>query len=231
MLTLLIRLIWISCHAVALFAIAAVGIKRFWWLAYIVASLVLALFYWPESPKWAQLALWPMLAVLMLRCGAALEAVHFIAPKNLYWPRMTLGVWLLAASIVAAIWWHEPGTTQQQFVHVRRYLQIWLALAMILECVMIAVTNFWKWNRDSFSALAIGLMVLNHGVVSAMAMGGYFVKMRHWIPSNNVSMAIDAIAMLAWAAVNVWYGPLSYRAGVPHLESRKSFPHRAVPTL
>lgn len=222
MTTYLLRLVWIASQVLAL--CAGEGSRYRWWCWYLMASLLLSVTYWPEllGAAWYE-AFWvPLLAVVVLRTVAALEALHHQTQDFPLWSRMMAGVFLMAVAVVLSVWELRAGTSAETAVQLRRYLQLWTGTAMIITTGALWNVEWLRWRvQDQHSAIVGGLCLLHMGVtvVSLHAAGMPAGTMHErigvvWGNLDGWATAGDSLLYVLWS-LTIPHKPVSVDPATP----------------
>ena len=181
--------------------IAAVESKpRRAWIAYLFLSLLGAPLYWPEISGWHERFWWWLIAVLALRVAASLEALHGQTRWLPIWPRLMGGIFLGCIGVIVAIirfTGHAPHEVVNEF---RRYLQVWDGLVTLGVWGSLVVLNCWFNNEPARHSVIVGLIVLNHAVISFIYLAGPRGD-AFWETANQVSMGFNSLVLFASAVL------------------------------
>lgn len=194
-----IRFVWIAAHVLVLIRGLETHSPYRAWCAYIGLSTMLSAAYWPELlPGWDQaFASW-MVAALLLRTLACLEALHHQTRDFPQWPRMMAGAFLTGFFVVALLAGVRDSRWAGLLVEYRRYLQIWTMVVMFAVQAML-YDRHW-WSRYDRHALILFGVACNHGLVSWWCMAKHPAAAA-WLDLNSVSIGVDAALYLAWATI------------------------------
>lgn len=187
--------------------------------AYIGLSLMVSVAYWPELlPGYDDVFAPFLVGVLLLRTVACLEALHVQTREFPRWSRMMAGAFLMGFAVVLMLHGVRDDKWAGLAVELRRYLQIWLAVAMCAVQLMLydrgwpkqaeIIPNVINTKREitpvsdklaqSFHAHLLTMLAVNHGAVSVWAMRSH-PEGAGWLNLNAASTAVDAAVYLMWA--------------------------------
>jgi hypothetical protein len=212
MTTSAVRIAWILAHVLCLVVVTEHRWRYHrWWRAYLTVSAPVAVIYSVHlNPDGQPTAFWkfygtheaylPMLmvAVLLLRTLAALEALHYQTCDFPWWSRMMAGAFLFAGFVVICLDLVRDDRWVGLQVEYRRYLQIWTFLVMaITEMLMISV-SWWRDRRQDWHVAALLAMTANHARVSIFAMTAHPTGIV-WHEANWIATAVDTAVLLCWA--------------------------------
>lgn len=202
MILYIVRAIWLASHLCVLIRADVTHTQYRAWCAYIGLSLMMAAVWWPEMwPGLTEvLAPW-LVAVLLLRTLACLEALHVQTREFPRWSRMMAGAFLLAFAVVLMLHGVRDDRWAGLMVELRRYLQIWLAVTMCAVQLML-VDRDWTYKirpaSAGWHARLLTILAVNHGAVSVWAMRSH-PEGAAWLNLNTASTAVDAAVYLAWS--------------------------------
>ncbi len=215
-LVIAVRLLWIAAH---LFAIVSLESQAYrwrsypFWSAYLRVSCVLACIYWPEYfPKlltalswlgcygsWEDLYLPVLIAVLLLRTLAALEALHYQTDDFRWWGRLMLGAYGLGFAIVFAIHLVRDSHWAGSTVELRRYLQIWTGMVMLVVEWLFLSVGWWRKSRcQDWHALAVFALVLSHAFTSILSLTSHPIG-QAWRKLDWIATLADAAVLVCWS--------------------------------
>jgi len=207
-----VRLLWILAH---LLCLIEVWTHR-WryhplWQAYLGVSAPFAVIYsaYFSFPSVAEI--WPnfeesfaglMVAILLLRTLACLEALHYQTHDRdgRSWSMTNLGAYTLAFGVVLALHLSRDGQWAGLFTEYRRYLQIWIFMVMLAVEWLTLSVGWWRNRLEDWHTAALFSLAFTHAANSLMAMtkhptGGV------WRTADWIATLVDAVVLLCWAIV------------------------------
>ncbi len=191
-----IRLLWITSQIAVLIGLAESRARYRCFAAYMLLSMPFSLLYWPELlPGWDAVMAPYLVAILLLRTLACLEALHLQTGGFPQWPRMMAGAFLAGFFVLLLLAGVRDNRWAGLLVEYRRYLQIWVMIVMFAVQVMLYDRGWWA-RFDRHALVMFGLAV-NHGLVSWWAMSQHPAAAT-WLNLNVVSTALDAALYAAW---------------------------------
>ncbi len=196
-----VRLLWITSQIAVLIGLAESRVRYRCFAAYMVLSMPFSLLYWPELlPGWDAVMAPYLVAILLLRTLACLEALHFQTGGFPQWPRMMAGAFLTGFFVLLLLAGVRDNRWAGLLVEYRRYLQIWtMVVTFVVELTLLERGWFTRWplmSSDPHAWILFGL-ALNHGLVSWWAMSQH-PGAAAWFNLNLASTAIDAALYAAW---------------------------------
>ncbi len=197
MILYLIRFVWIAAQVLVLIAGQSLKSQYRCFAAYMLLSTMLSAAYWPELlPGWEEAFKGWVVAALLLRTLACLEALHVQTRGFPQWPRMMAGAFLLGFLVVLLLAGVRDNQWAGLVVEYRRYLQIWMMVVMFAVQVMLYDRGWWA--RFDRHALVMFGLACNHGINSWLCMRAHPTG-DTWIHLDAAFTAVDAALYLAWA--------------------------------
>ena len=136
--------------------------------------------------------------VVFLRFFAGVEVAHHQTSGFRWWWLLMLGI-LLTPILFSSIGWvcsPRPALPLQEFVELRRLLQIYMAGVFVcLEAFWVTQGGGWMIRRADRIATAFGLLLLSHGSVSVW-MGARQISGEFWQIIQPCLWLIDSACYL-----------------------------------
>lgn len=194
-----IRFIWIAAHVLVLIRGLETGSPYRLFAVYVGLSCLLSAAYWPELlPGWETEFAPFIVAVLLLRTLACLEALHIQTREFPYWSRLMGIAFLMGAGTVMLLAGVRDSRWAGLLVEYRRYLQIWTMVVMFVVQVSLMDRGWWRFRVRDWHAVVLFAMAANHGLVSWWCMAKH-PEAGAWLDLNAASIAGDSAVYLAWA--------------------------------
>lgn len=194
-----IRAVWIAAHVLVLIRGQELQSRYRFFAAYMLLSTMLSAAYWPELlPGWdIEFADW-MVAALLLRTLACLEALHHQTREFPRWSRLMGSAFLMGAGVLLLLAGVRDNQWAGLLVEYRRYLQIWTMVVMLVVQLSLLERGWWRRRGRDWHAIILFGIAANHGLISWWCMAKHPVA-GSWMDLNSVSIAADAALYLAWA--------------------------------
>jgi hypothetical protein len=204
------EVIRLTYSAAYVFAAGAFAYSGFWrrfpicFLLLIIGS-ILAVTHHPESSVWINQVYLPLEPfAVVLRLAAVLECLYYQAaliPKR---HLLMFGLCMAALSITSAVAMIDLDGALENFVQLRRYVQIGTAIVAIGAAVFLWAQRLWKWDVNAAHAIILLILTIKHATYSVLSIRGVWTTATQWQAANWPSLAITSLCCLAWGILALW---------------------------